>query len=280
MNIFRKIYYALSPTLRFWARRMYYLPYDLYATVTKKRGECEPPKGLIFIGSGDFKEQGRHLMELVVKMTGLKPDGKILDIGCGIGRLAVPLTNYLNSDGVYEGFDIVPLGINWCRKHISPKYPNFHFLCVALKNDLYNLDTEEKAAHFCFPYVPNMFDSIVLTSVFTHMMPEDVKQYLQQIALVMKRDGKCLATFFILNSDSEQAMAEKRSAFTFENKYDGYRLMDANVKEANVAYEQDSLFSMIHACGLEVDSFHVGKWADGKEALDFQDVVILKKQSH
>ena len=36
---------------------------------------------------------------------GLKPDQKVLDIGCGALRAGIPLTNYLNASG-YFGTDV------------------------------------------------------------------------------------------------------------------------------------------------------------------------------
>jgi ubiquinone/menaquinone biosynthesis C-methylase UbiE len=37
---------------------------------------------------------------------GLRPDEKILDVGCGIGRKTLPLTQYLTKGREYEGIDI------------------------------------------------------------------------------------------------------------------------------------------------------------------------------
>lgn len=279
MNIFRKIYYALPPTLRFYARRIVYFPLDLYTLITKGSDEMIPPRGKIFIGSGDFKKQGEHILDLVVRYTKLKPDGKILDIGCGIGRLAIPMTKYLSDKGVYEGFDIVKMGIDWCTAKISSRYPNFHFLHIDLKNDLYNLKTSNEAKDFEFPYQHNYFDSIVLTSVFTHMMPNDVKHYLKQISLVMKDGGYCLATFFVINDEVLDAIKNKKVYFSFDHKYDGYYLLDDKVKEANIAYDMSFLYSMLEECGLCVDFMSKGSWSNGTDSLDFQDVLILKKIS-
>lgn len=277
MNIARKVYYSLSPSFRFIARRLFYFPVDLYETAFRKRDKMIPPRGMIFIGSGDFVEQGEHLCDLVVKQTGLQPDGKILDVGCGIGRLAVPLTRYLGPQGAYEGFDIVKKGIDWCERKITARFPNFHFLYIDLKNDLYNLSTDAEAGNFTFPYPENHFDCVVLTSVFTHMMPEDVQNYLTQISNVMKKEGRCLATFFILNPEVSRLMQEGKIPFQFPHSFGGYSLIDKKVKEANVAFEETFLFAMLEKSGLRAESVHRGRWSNGKAPLDFQDVVIIKR---
>lgn len=278
MSIARKLYYALSPSLRFTARRIFYMPVDFYETVFQKRDSMTPLRGMIFIGSGDFTKQGLHLLDLVKEYAHLKPDGKILDVGCGIGRLAISLTRYLNADGQYDGFDIVKRGIDWCNKKIAVKYPNFHFLYIDLKNDLYNLSTDDEAKDFKFPYPKDTYDCIVLTSVFTHMMPDDVDNYLQQISLVMKKEGRCLATFFLLTPEIKKQMEEDKIEFKFLHSYDGYSLMDKKVKEANIAFDTSYLNAMLEKNGLYAESIHQGSWSHGTSPLDFQDVVIIKKK--
>lgn len=278
MDIKRKAYYSLSPSMRLLVRRIYYLPIDIIESMLRKRNKLTPPKGMIFIGSGDFEKQGRHILDLVKKYTDLKPDGKILDIGCGIGRLAIPLTDYLSTSGEYRGFDIVKEGVDWCNKKISPSFPNFQFLHIDLKNDLYNLGTDEEAKNFAFPYPRNHFHSIVLISVFTHMMPDDVDNYLKQIATVMHDNGKCLATFFILNPEVKRRLANNKTYFQFPNIYDGYSLMDKKVKEANIAFEEFFLLSLFDKNGLQALHISQGSWSGGSEPLDFQDVVVLQKK--
>ena len=40
--------------------------------------------------------------------------------------------------GRYEGIDVVPRGIEWCRQAITPRYPNFRFQVADLYNRHYN----------------------------------------------------------------------------------------------------------------------------------------------
>jgi SAM-dependent methyltransferase len=196
----RQIYYALSPRMRLLARRLFYLPIDMLEGISGKRDTLTPPRGMIFVGSGDFKAQGQIMLAQLVTLAGLQPHEQVLDVGSGIGRVAVPLTQYLNKAGSYEGIDIVRTGVDWCQRKISRVHANFRFTHIDLKNDLYNLSTEQEAKGFVFPYTDNRFDVVFLFSVFTHMMPDDTANYLQQIARVMKPGGRCLATFFLLTA--------------------------------------------------------------------------------
>ena len=42
-------------------------------------------------------KSGEELVGMLKKHAGLLPTGRVLDVGCGIGRVAAPLTEYLNA---------------------------------------------------------------------------------------------------------------------------------------------------------------------------------------
>lgn len=62
----------------------------------------------VFVGDGDYRAIGLEYLGHFVHIGGLKPNHRVLDIGCGIGRMAVPLTQFLDpKTGTYEGVDPV-----------------------------------------------------------------------------------------------------------------------------------------------------------------------------
>lgn len=277
MNL-RKLYYTLPASWRFTARRLYYLPTDWWELATGKRSPMQPPRGLIYTGGGDFLKTGARLLDRFIRLAGLQPHHHVLDIGSGIGRVALPLTGYLAKEGAFEGFDVVELGVEWCRKQITARFPNFRFQYVPLANDLYRADGND-AASFRFPYDDNRFHLAVSNSVFTHMLPEEVDNYLSEIHRVLQPGGKCYATFFILNESSKRLM-EQQPDFQFRHDYGRYRLFDEKVKAANVAFEEDFLNELVEKNGLSVASVHYGFWSGRpqKDCEDFQDFLILEKR--
>jgi len=273
----RKIYYLLSPSLRRVVRIIYFLPVDLYERILNKRSELVPPRGLIFIGRGNFEKFGDTYIKLFKELCELKPEAKVLDIGCGIGRIARPLTKYLNKDGTYYGFDVVKNGIDWCNKAYI-EFPNFHFKYVPLKNDLYNLSTSAEASQFTFPYNDDFFDLIIITSVFTHMQLNDVNRYISEISRVLKKGKYCFCTFFLITKDSDEYLKNNKEPF-FKYRYDNFFLHDNKVKDANIAFRYEEIEKNLNASGLVIKSFYPGWWAgkEKNESLDFQDVVIITK---
>lgn len=280
MNWKRRLYYALSPKMRRVARRLYYYPVDLLEGLSGKRDAITPPKGKIFIGPGDFKKLGEKLKDDFIKYGGLQPHHHVLDIGCGIGRIAIPLTNYLDKSGGYEGFDIVKEGIDWCQSRITPRYPNFRFKHIPLRNDLYNLGTNQKASQFHFPYEAERFDFIILTSVFTHMQDKEVENYLKEIGRVLKKGGTCFTTFFIIDEASRIYLGQMDEPF-FKFDHGHYWLHDEKVKDANIAFTMEYVQDMLEHSGLRIRKHHPGWWAgrDRVACVDFQDALVLEKKA-
>ena len=293
LSFLRKTYYTLPPQYRFLARRLAYLPIDFWESIIGKRLPMTPPLGLIYTGSGDFVKAGDWWRHFFINQAGLKPSDRVLDVGSGIGRIARGLTSFLNFEneldeeetdltysytGTYNGFDAIKLGVDWCTQNITPQYSNFRFQYVSLENDLYRNDGQ-KAAQFTFPYPDDSFDFVILTSVFTHMLPDEVERYLFEIQRVMVEGGTCVATFFILD-EITCGILNTKTDFNFPYDYGHYALMDDKVKAANVAFDSDFLEKIIAESGLKVDKKIDGFWRLGKretDVQDFQDVVILHK---
>ncbi|MFL9843421.1 class I SAM-dependent methyltransferase [Flavobacterium rhizosphaerae] len=274
-TLIRKLYYSLPVNLRYAARRILYLPQDLL----RDKKTLVPPKGKIFTGRGNFSETGKFFLERFKKYGNITPKSHVLDIGSGIGRMAVPFTGFLDKDGVYEGFDIVKMGVDWCTDNITKQYPNFRFKHIPLKNDLYNLSTDLQASKMVFPYEDDSFDFVFLTSVFTHMLPEDVENYIKEIKRVLKPGKICFAQFFILDNGSRESMLKKGSK-TFNYDYGNYALMDKNVKEANVAYDKDYIINFIKDADLKIEHFMRGFWSglEPHPINEHQDIIIFMKK--
>ncbi len=271
--ILRKLYYALPVSWRFAARRLWYAPADLWDSLVGKRDPLTPPRGLIFTGRGDFRASGRTLVRRCVEWGGLKPHHAVLDVGSGIGRAAVALTEYLDARGRYEGFDPVAVGVRWCRRHISTRFPNFHFRHVPLANDLYT-HAGEAAARFRFPYPEAAFDFAIVNSVFTHMLPDETAHYLDELARVLRPQGTAYATFFLFENGGPYG----REGFAFPHDCGHYRLMDRRVVAANVALARDWLASRVRASGFDIVHQFAGTW-NGGPGPDFQDVWILRRRA-
>ena len=85
----------------------------------------------------EFSAIGRGTVQWLIDYEGLKPTHRFLDVGCGIGRMAIPLVDYLQT-GKYHGFDIREEKIAYCRRTVGRKRPDFAFRHADVFNKYYN----------------------------------------------------------------------------------------------------------------------------------------------
>ena len=90
------------------------------------------------------------------------------------------MIQYINKNGRYNGLDISKIGINWCKNNISAKHENFVFKHIDVHNKIYNPNGRILASDLIFPYDSNCFDLVVANSLFTHMLPKDINNYLKE----------------------------------------------------------------------------------------------------
>ncbi len=156
-----------------WRPRLKEWYFDTLLFLDSARGikyEMVPPVRMNFVGTRhDFIEVGKEFLGHFQKVGRLEPQESVLDIGCGIGRMAIPMTAYLDK-GSYAGFDIIPFGIKWCRDRITPRFPGFRFSHADIHNSAYNPGGTIAPEDFRFPYPDATFDFAFATSVFTHLV--------------------------------------------------------------------------------------------------------------
>jgi SAM-dependent methyltransferase len=278
-STFRRAFRRYAP---FWLGRtlrgIYYLPSDVRDALLRRHNPMVPSRReAAFIGDGDFAGMGRRFLEQFVGLGGLQPDHHVLDIGCGIGRMALPLTRFLNAQGEYWGFDPVPAGIKWCEAHITPHFPNFHFYVADVWSKSYNRGGRTPSAAYRFPHADGSLDFVFATSVFTHMLPEDVDNYLANIARVLKPGGVCFATYFLLNDLTCNAAAAEDFRYPVDSS--GACMAVSKVEfEKAVAFAEPFIREAHRRHGLIVDEpIRFGRWATPKGGPAYQDIVIGRK---
>ena len=262
--------------LKALARRIVFAPGDLLRRL-RGGGELVPPRGLSFVGGGDFTATGREFLAHFTELGGLEPADRVLDIGCGIGRMAIPLSGYLEG-GSYAGFDVGRAMIRWCRRNITPRHPEFEFEWAPIHNAKYNPFGTLSASEYRFPYPDSSFDFVFATSLFTHLVRDEVRHYLAETARVLKPGGSCLLTFFLLTPESEGAIAAGTAALAFTHPIEGGATTDPGLPEEAVAFTLDEVQAMLDDAGLAVrDPIHRGRWANAEGGPSYQDIVIARR---
>lgn len=266
----------------FWMRRVLRSPYliglDGLDLVLGRRKELVPPRYLNYAGFGGFTEAGQEFLKYFKDLCGLQPDHRVLDIGCGIGRMAVPLTSYLTT-GSYEGLDIVPSGIRWCQQNITRKFPRFRFQVTNVYNKQYNPSGKCQPADYQLPFADQEFDLVFLSSVFTHMLPADLEHYIAEISRVLRPGGRCLFTFFLLDEEARRGLTSGTSALKFDYALPGCWTTDPVTPETAVAYDEGNIAPLLKRYSLSLDGIHPGAWSGRSAYLSYQDIVVGTKAS-
>ena len=109
--------------------------YGLHDLIDPIKDPRIPPRRNTFIGGGDFATVGDSFRDTLIR-HGLTDVMKVLDVGCGQGRMARPLIDILKW-GRYTGFDIDRSGIEWCQEKYSDLH-NFKFEHADVFNARYN----------------------------------------------------------------------------------------------------------------------------------------------
>jgi len=231
------------------------------------------------VGFEEFKRNGEEFFRYYTELCDLKPHERMLDVGSGIGRKTFLLTDYLNDEGSYEGLDIVKTGIDWCRERITRKYSRFKFQLIDVYNQHYNPTGRYKASEYRFPFADDSFDFVVLGSVFTHMVTEDMEHYLCEVARVLKTGGRCLASFFLLNQSSVALMRAHKSTVDLNISLGSCWVADARDPEAVTGYKEDFVRALYDKYNLEIkERVHYGAWCGRETFLSYQDLIVASKQ--
>jgi SAM-dependent methyltransferase len=244
-----------------------------------RRPDLVPPRRLMFMGTPDYVVVGDEFLGHFRALGRLEPHHRVLDVGCGIGRMARPLTGFLDAHGSYDGFDVDAAGVEWCRRNVSPRFPRFRFRHVDVRNDRYNPRGRVEPCELRFPYDDSSFDFVFLTSVFTHMLPEDVEPYVREVARVLAPGGRSLSTWFLRNDEADRLTHEGKALLALPFEREGCRVLDLEVPGDAIAIPEVRALGMLEDAGLALERpVRYGRWCGRDAFLSFQDIVVARKR--
>jgi predicted SAM-dependent methyltransferase len=128
-----------------------------------------------------------------------------------------------------------------------------------------------------FNFQANTLDAIVLCSVFTHVTPETVSNYLGQFADLLRENGRIWATVYLIEEDADRYAKDDRD---FDHDLGGYYTPYPDNPEHSIAYDEELFHELVADAGLTVETFVYGHWR-GTEALPdtqprwYQDQIVL-----
>ncbi len=243
-----------------------------------------PPLRLVRVSPySTFRKAGEEWKNKLISVGGLQPEYKMLDIGCGTGRVSLALMDYVSDVGSYDGIDIRADEIKWLRKTLSKKRSNFTFHHADLFNEFYHLSGTVDPSEYVFPFKDESFEFIFLTSIFTHLLPKELEHYLKEINRMLMPDGHSFASYFLLSADARRNIQAKSSSREFVHQIEPSCFSDnINVPEEAVAYEEEFILGLYQKYSFTIKNRFQGRWSFDPQlnaTEDYQDIIVARKGS-
>ncbi len=124
----------------------------------------------------DLYQQGKNVVRLLEKLRLINRESRVLDIGCGVGRVEYALAGSVER---CVGIDIAPSMIKLARKNVKAKNVTF----LTTNGDSLNEVKNEK------------FDLVFSLLVFQHLSRRIFQKYVKEASQILAKGGKL---FFIL----------------------------------------------------------------------------------
>ena len=176
---------------------------------------------------GQFEAMG--LLELeALRHFGLREHDYLIDVGCGSGRLAKPLSGYLT--GRYLGIDVVPSLLQYAREIVGR--PDWRF---------------ETATGLTIPEADEAADMVCFFSVLTHLMHEQSFLYLREATRVLKPGGGIVFSFLDFTMPHHWPVFE-----------DTLQDVGVNAQHLNVFLSKDAITVWAERLGLQLEATHDG----------------------
>jgi len=199
--------------------------------------------GQVFESNDFFLQSGVVEALRLVERLGYSKGSFVVDIGSGLGRLAIGMLLELG-DAEYLGLDANREFVAWCEQNISRRQPSYRFLHVDVVNELYNPNGAVGGNCVELPIDSGSADIVYLWGLFTNMGPEDVSHYISEISRITRKDGKVFLTVFVEDDTIEVVVNPKN-----------YVPYECDRPLSVVKYSKEFLFPLFGRHGLRIQEF-------------------------
>ena len=219
-----------------------------------------PPKHLRFCGK-EFRDDDYFLTSAesearrLANFCNLSSASRVLDVGCGPGRLPIGILRLIGEVEKYRGVDVDRRVINWCRNHITKGHRGFQFVHINVRNARYNPKGNRLLKGFKLPFRDGEFDIIYLFSVFSHMIIDELEIYVSEFCRMLDPGGKLFLTGFF-----------EKNVPTMVANPNGYRGKWRGELHC-VRYNIDFFKDLLHRNGFAVERFDHGTEVDGQSSI-------------
>lgn len=218
------------------------------------------PAGHLRTGGPDFQDNDYYIRsaraeaDRLIQSWDLTTTTRLLDVGCGTGRLAIGFLSCLGDMTYYRGLDVNPASVQWCTHHINALHHGFQFIRVDVQNTRYNPAGQQISEQLRLPFSAGEFEGIYLYSVFSHMEMWDIQHYLAEFYRLLKPGGRVFLTAFVEEHVPDMSVNPENYRRNWQGALHCVR------------FEQHFFETLLTAPGFRIDRFDYGQETDGQSA--------------
>jgi SAM-dependent methyltransferase len=223
------------------------------------RGAVLPPPEVRWCGP-EFKDDAYYLRSAEaeaerLRAMGWEPAKRVLDVGCGYGRLPIGLIRAFGAVP-YLGVDVHRGSIGWCRRYLERGHPSYRFAWMDRENARYNPGGGAIGEAFRLPVETGTIGLAYLYSVASHLPEAHLRIYLAELARVLAPGGRVFLTGFVEEGVPPVSVNPP-----------GYAFARCSGPLHVVRYERGHLDALLAAAGFRVERFDHGAETDGQSGV-------------
>ena len=234
-------------------------PSDVYEALYEAHTQLYPDDEVV--GAGGFDLIGRKELALA-QLAGLKPTGTLVDLGCGVGRMASHAVPYLSA-GRYIGIDVAPSMLRRAEARIEP-------LTAESSCEV----SWVKQVGTVFELPDQSVDVFCAYSVFTHIEHEDTYNFLKDARRAVRPGGCFVFSCLPMELSASRDVFTASAAMDYSSRWNTVR---------NVTTSVDYMDEISRLAGWQVQRWFRGDEEnlslDGKMYAFGQSVCVIEAPS-
>jgi SAM-dependent methyltransferase len=182
-------------------------------------------------------------------------DSDIVELGVGCGRRAMHVRDVKFHDrkfqGSYLGIDIDGEALEWCRNNFDER---FEFAQSTHPSTSY-LNDKSRPEPYRIPRDDQSVDFVFATSVFSHLLEDEARNYLAEGVRILRPGGRMSVTCFCLDLRPRKL----GDRYTFAHRSGQAYIESLAQPEAAVAYDSSFLCALAREVGFaHAEIMHTG----------------------
>lgn len=207
---------------------------------------------------------GLALASLCRDRLDLQRDARIVDIGCGWGRLAAALVDDLDATAEYHGFDPKRDHVRWAQVNLMPRHQAFNFHITNLANRIYNPGGVLRTSTFVLPFATASRDVVIASALFACLSADELEAYAREAARILKPGGSFLATFYLLDDESRAILPRLEPPLAF--RFAAGPIVSTSPNGGGlVAYDDAHVRAVLERHGFVIEPTVTGSWREEED---------------